>query len=51
MTAFSIGSPKCFSARSLSDFSTIADTCGGVTSRSSTWIFTIPSHGATLNGR
>jgi len=30
-TAFSTGSPKCASARSLSDLSTIAETSGGVT--------------------
>ena len=51
ITAFSIGSPKWASARSLSDFSTIAETSGGVTSRAPTWIFTIPSLGSTRNGK
>ncbi len=50
-TAFSIGSPKWASARSLSDLRTIAETSGGVTSRPSIWILTMPSDGSTVNGR
>ena len=51
MTAFSTGSPKWASARSLRDLSTTADTSGGVISRLPIWILTIPSHGSTLKGK
>ncbi len=50
-TAFSTGSPKYASPRSLSDRSTIAETSGGVISRPPIAIFTIPSPGSTLKGR
>ncbi len=50
MTACSIGSPRCASARSLSARSTCAETSGGVTVRSPTRIRTTSAAGSTANG-